>query len=85
MIATHFGFKAVHVLVCVLIGPGNADSLDADLHERHASLVTTKGPAEANRWYRRQIVTSIAPLFWAQLKRAFGIARIVDYIQRKRS
>jgi hypothetical protein len=61
---------------------GTAQSAIGDLQEKFAILVSTKGKHNANQWYRRQIIICIAPLFWAQLKRSFGITRLVEWYRK---
>jgi len=72
-------------LLRFVTSPRNYEALGGDLDERYKLQLAFHGRRLANRWLRRQVLRSLGPLLRAELRRVFGINRLMELLQRHRS
>jgi hypothetical protein len=53
-----------------------------DLQERYAGIAKKQDGTRANRWFWHQLLTSLPPLAWAQIKRSFGVNKFMEWTKR---
>jgi hypothetical protein len=56
-------------LFSLILRERDREMLLGDLHEERAVLAASLPPREVARWYRRQVIRSIAPVVWANIRR----------------
>ena len=57
-------------LLSLFSTPQEADAIEGDLCEERATIAARDGDREAARWYRRQMIGSIAQLAWAPFRQS---------------
>jgi hypothetical protein len=72
----------VTVLFALFLSSLNCDAVVGDLQERYATAIARRGRYRAILWFWRQVITSLAPLAWASLKRVSGLEAIQRRIGR---
>jgi Kef-type K+ transport system membrane component KefB len=66
----------------LLIPRRNRESLLGDLEEEYVTIAFPEyGARLARLWYWWQVVASVMPLLWAQLKRVLGLAWLLKHIR----
>ena len=66
----------------LLVSSENCDAVAGDIEQRCARIAKSEGRLRAISWFWKQVITSIAPLAWAALKRISGLEAIYRRIGR---
>jgi len=60
-------------LFSLVLRQRDKEMLLGDLIEEHALLISSQGPRHASRWYRNQMLRSIVPVMWANIRRGWWL------------
>jgi DNA-binding CsgD family transcriptional regulator len=75
--------RSAKFLLILLLSKSNREHLLGDLEEEYRTVLLPEyGPAKARFWYWWQALSSLAPLLWAQLKQAVGLALLLRRVRR---